>query len=82
MGTMLFSYVSHFILDDVYGVYAFLVCIKFYTGRCVYGLCFSCMYPILILDDVYGAYAFLVCIPFLYWMMCMGRMLFPYVAHF
>ena len=64
MGLMLFSYVSNFILDDVYGAHAFLVCFKFYTGRCVWGLCFSHMYPILILDDVYGAYALLVCIQF------------------
>ena len=44
---MLFSYVSNFILDDVYGAYAFLVCIPFYTGRCVWGGCFVRMYQIL-----------------------------------
>ena len=36
-----------FILDDVYGAYALLVCIQFFTGRCVRGLCFSLMYSIL-----------------------------------
>ena len=41
-----------------------------------------CMYPIFILDDVYGANALFVCIQFLYWMMCMGLMLFSHVSNF
>ena len=37
MGRMLFSYVSNFILDDVYGTYALLVCIQFLYFDDVYG---------------------------------------------
>ena len=72
MGRMLFSYVSNFILDDVYGADALLACIQFLYWMMCMELCFSCKYTIFILDDVYRAYALLVCIQFLYWMMCLG----------
>ena len=71
-----------FILDDVYGAYALLKCIQFYTRWCVRGVCSSRMYQFFILDDVHGAYALLVYIQFLSWMMYMGLMLFSYVSNF
>ena len=55
-----------FILDDVYGAYALLVCIQIlYKTVCLGPMLFSYV-SYFILDDVYGAYALLVCIQFLY----------------
>ena len=71
-----------FVLDEVYGAYAILVCIQFlYCLMCMGRMLFF-MYPIFILFDVFGRMLFPYFSNFYTLMMCMGRMLFSYVSNF